>query len=74
MNALALLKTGARMVRWRELRATIAYCPICDARRPFVRLQAGGCRFQGRDRITVQEKTAIRLEAVNLPVGWNPLV
>jgi SAM-dependent methyltransferase len=40
MNPLGLLKTGARMVRWRELRATIAYCPICDARRPFVRLQA----------------------------------
>jgi len=38
MNLPALIRTGARMVRWRELRATITYCPFCDARRPFVRL------------------------------------
>jgi SAM-dependent methyltransferase len=39
VDPLALIKAGWRMLHWRELRATVAYCPICEARRAFVRLK-----------------------------------
>ncbi|HEX4599659.1 MAG TPA: methyltransferase domain-containing protein [Burkholderiaceae bacterium] len=39
MNLQALMKAGGSMVRWRELRVTVAHCPICNARRLFIRLK-----------------------------------
>jgi SAM-dependent methyltransferase len=39
MNEIKHLRSVASMVNWRELRTTIAYCPICDTRRLFIRLR-----------------------------------
>jgi SAM-dependent methyltransferase len=39
VGLLALIKAGGRLVSWRELRATSAYCAICQTRRPFVKLR-----------------------------------
>jgi SAM-dependent methyltransferase len=62
MNALALLKAGATMVRWRELRATIAYCPICDARRPFIRLRD----YEIAARCVICRASAVSLSIVSV--------
>lgn len=59
MGLLALIKAGLSMLHWRELRATVAYCPICEARRPFIKL---------RNDEMAARCTACRASAVSLSI------
>lgn len=38
MNLLEMLKTVARMVKWREVRFDAAHCPVCGGYRPMLKL------------------------------------